>query len=504
MNSRDAASTPAAIPLLLHRSRGAEERTPHDKFTDTIANNELKAPSTRTTERRIIETVAMRPSPEKAAGDLKRAVVFVAPFDDKKAKLLRAQAEAAGAKVVDALTPNVDILIGDDDNRLVQEAHDFEVSVWSVADFITATAGAAPPPPPPGNNDQFEFSKKTMYVRRFPALAGDVVCNNGAAAPLAYSWMTGATSAEMERDLRFLLGAADGDSLRLLNSTGREVPIASGIPHGTLFTVQIVPTTPSAPPPMERCAVVLPDQSIWCYSPGQCSTSPRPDRRSLRSAIHKRKRDQGQRAHKPTKKHASASAVVMSMATETGSRVEGEDKRDEEKEGRASDKARETLDPLDNAHHEEAMRKLVSEAVAMKSWAMREDTPKYLHNEDGSKNTVEMPEATSPENVESSVEHSSPPGGVAAAGKAKLRKLVDSAKVVIKKVSDTVAAVQKSSSSTKPSARAAAATEREMTPQSRLRAADAVRSARKQAAHWLPSRPGRSDATTPLKFSTPV
>jgi hypothetical protein len=75
--------------------------------------------------------------------------------------------------------------------------------------------------------------------------------------------------------------------------------------------------------------------------------------------------------------------------------------------------------------------------------------------------------------------------GVAAAGKAKLRKLVDSAKVVIKKVSDKVAAVQQSSF-TAPTAHTAS--EPEFVPHGGMCTGAALRSAHKQARNWLPSR----------------
>lgn len=431
----------------------------------TITNNKSSDP------KNLSQHIAMTPD-KKTADRLEGAAVFVA---GGRQKYMRAVAEAAGAKVVEHLTPNVDILVGDDDNQLVQQAHDLGVDVWTDRELITA-AGAAPPPPPPSNNKHDTVCKKTVYVQRYPALPGDAVSNNGMATPLAYSWLDGASSAEIELELRFLFVVAVDDVLRLMDSRGCDVPISTAMPNGMLLTLQLVPTTPSAPPRH------LVHQLSRRFNAGTCTINPRSARRSLavpiRSAIRKRQHENEQWPHRPAKKRASSS-LALTLEPPQGVPT----KLDHVEEGHADEVQNQWRRCDDVAtRHEELTNTVVSKAPSTQ--AASECAADDADSEPGqttAKNSA-IP-VLAVEELTASKSASQP--GVAAAGKAKLRKLVDSAKVVIKKVSDKVAAVQQSSF-TAPTAHTAS--EPECVPHGGMCTAAALRSAHKQARNWLPSR----------------
>ena len=234
-------------------------------------------------------------TPDKTAKTLKGAAVFFAAAPSKSTIVA---AQQAGAIVVAELTPNTHIMVGVDDNQLIQEAEDNGVHVWSQSDFLIAASPAPPPPPGPGSRVN-NLSRKTVFVRRFPALPGDVSSDDGLAAPLAYSWYDGASSAEIEAGLRLLVGAGSEQLLELLTANGGIVAISSGLPSGALLTLRVADIVEPSAPPAHLLDTMNSDFEVTC------TASPRPAadehrgelRRSLpstlRSAIQKRRREVG-------------------------------------------------------------------------------------------------------------------------------------------------------------------------------------------------------------------
>ena len=405
--------------------------------------------------------VAANMTPDKTRAALKGATVYIA---NKHAKEVAAAAAAAGAHIAQDLTPNVDILVGDDDNQLTQEAEDKGVDIWSESELLTAAAGAPPPPPPPPapceNNALPSKKKTTIYVRRFPALPGDVTTGNGLGASLAYSWYAGSSAAEIELGLRQMVGAGPDEKLRLLDSRGYDVPISPAVTNGLQLTLQLVPTTPSAPP--ANLVNLLGRHDI-----GPCTASPRraPRQPTVRSpAIQKRRRDANSwwiptedtaAAGEPPHKKCTTQAPVLEAVE-----VEGQD-------------------PLEEAvAHEEAVEKLASEAAAMKQWAAA-GTDTDVEDDGEAGDEEEQAEQADPESEHEAAQPD------AAAGKAKLRKIVDQVATAVKTVAKKISAVQKTVVPAAATPRRAAAGCGSGTA--------AVRSARKQAERWLPSRAGRAE-----------
>lgn len=232
-------------------------------------------------------------TPDRTTKTLKGAAVFFARRPDKRA--IEA-AQQAGALVVAELTPNTHIMVGDGDNQLVDDAEEKGVEVWSESDFLTAASPA--PPPPPSSGSSTSNLKKTIYVRRFPALPGDVSWDDGLAAPLAYSWYVGASSAEIESGLRQLVGAGSDQLLNLLTASGGTLTISSALPNGVVLTLRVADVVEAFAPPAHLL------DELGNFEVGPCTVDPRPAadencgklRRSmlpptLCSAIHKRRRE---------------------------------------------------------------------------------------------------------------------------------------------------------------------------------------------------------------------
>jgi hypothetical protein len=184
-------------------------------------------------------------------------------------------------------------------------------------------------------------------------------------------------------------------------------------------------------------------------------------------------------------------AVAAAKADEAAMYAQA--KKPEPKERPREEIADNEQNPLDVATQRElAATKLAREAQALSKWAATGDD----HLDTDCKQGCTKIEQVVPVQSEA-VSRSTP--GIAATAKAKVRKIVEGAKVVIKKVSEKVAAVQQSSAPT-----VYTAADLETAPQSKPGTADALRSAHKRASNWLPSRMGRSDLNAPLWSSTPA